>query len=87
MDLFSTPFDHTAVDFLEKMDVPTYKVAPFELVDIPLLRKIAQTDKPIIMLTGMATLSEIDEAVSTIRQIILAEHTIEQENRTNAKKT
>ena len=68
MDFFSTPFDHTAVDFLEKMDVPVYKFSSFELVDIPLLRKIAQTGKPIIISTGMATLGEIDEAVKTIRK-------------------
>jgi pseudaminic acid synthase len=68
MDLFSTPFDYTAVDFLEKMDVPVYKVASFELVDLTLLRKIAQTGKPIIMSTGMATLAEINEAVSAIRE-------------------
>ena len=68
IDLFSTPFDPTAVDFLEEMGVPAHKVASFELVDLPLLRKIAATGKPVIMSTGMATLAEIDEAVRTIRQ-------------------
>jgi N-acetylneuraminate synthase len=67
MDLFSTPFDASAVDFLEAMDVPAHKVASFENVDLPLLRRIAQTGKPVIMSTGMATLGEIEEAVQTLR--------------------
>ena len=67
IDLFSTPFDATAIDFLEEMDVPAYKIASFEIVDLALIRRVAQTGKPIIVSTGMATLEEIDEAVSTIR--------------------
>lgn len=64
---FSTPFDFTAVDFLEQLKVPCYKVASFENTDLPLLRKIAATGKPIILSTGMATLGELDDAVSCLR--------------------
>ncbi len=68
LDFFSTPFDDSAVEFLESMGTPAYKIASFELVDLPLLRRVAQTRKPIILSTGMASIGEIEEALRTIRE-------------------
>ena len=68
IDFFSTPFDRTSVDFLESIGTDFYKIASFEVVDLPLIAYVASKGKPIIMSTGMASLAEIDEAVSTIRQ-------------------
>ncbi len=65
--LFSTAYDDTAVDFLEKIEVPAYKIASFEITDLELLKKIAKTKKPVIISRGMSTLAELDEAVSTLR--------------------
>ena len=68
IEIFSTPFDETAVDLLEKLNCPRYKIASFEMTDLPLIKKVAQTKKPLIISTGMASIKEISETYSVAKK-------------------
>lgn len=69
LDCFSSPFDNTAVDFLEKLNTPAYKVASFECIDLPLLKYISSKKKPVIISTGMANTNEINDIISTVKSV------------------
>ena len=68
MTAFSSPFDETAVDFLETLDVPAYKIASFESNHFPLLKKVAQTGKPILISSGTSNIDELQESVSYLKE-------------------
>ncbi len=89
---FSTPFDHTSVDFLEKLHVPCYKIASYEATDIPLLKKVASTKKPVIISVGFATLAEIELSISTLesngtKDIVVLQCTTSYSDKANEKFT
>ena len=68
LECFSSPFDFTSVDFMESMNMPAYKVASYEINDIPLIRKIARLHKPVILATGVAHLEDIERALRVCRE-------------------